>query len=196
MEEEIKIEKYPGWAVPVLAVLVIFQTIVLASSRVVPVRQSTSAPFPAAVKSEASLVRLSFSPSGISLKKGESAKVDLILVPKKGLRVDGIDIALSFDPKLVEVTAVATPKLFSFVSQQKGRQTEGKVYITFLEEKEEGLLVSNNMVLLTVTLKGKTAGTSSLSFIKSEEGPTTVIAENKTSKKIVFDQEDLQVAVY
>jgi len=200
MEEDVKTtKKYPDWVVPVLALLVIFQTVVLASYQIPalsPVKPNTLVPSPAVVKDKASLARLSFSPSGISLKKGESAKVDLILVPEKAIRVDGLDVGLSYDPKMLEVTTVATPKLFSFVSQQKGKEAEGKIYTTLLEEKEEGLLINTNTVLLTVTLKGKTAGTSNLSFIKAEEGPTTVIVENKTSKKIAFDQEDLQVVVY
>lgn len=191
--------RYHDWLIPILAVLVIFQTLILASTLskkdsfsrlkgLVPVGESKIVP--------GSLAKLHFVPSGVSLKKDEVVTVDLFLTPKKPLKLDGADVVLNFDPKILQVTQVTTPKLFSFVSQKKEKENEGKIYLTFLEEKANGLLLAQEVKLLTISLKGKTLGESPLSIVVAEEGPTTVITESKTSKKLVFDQEDLKLVVH
>lgn len=194
-----------GWAIPLLTILIIFQTIVLAgSSRFIPARryqaermkiQPISPVQPLKESKEYSAI-LAFTPSEITLKKGEMASIDLILIPKRELRLDGIDIILTFNPQLIEVSQVTTPKLFSFVSEKKEKEKEGKIYLTFLEEKQSGLLIKEDIKLFTLNIKGKERGTTVLSILTSNEGPTTVITESGTSRRISFEKVNLPVIVH
>ncbi len=202
MEEGAK-QKYSEWLISVLAVLVIFQVIVLvgASFNLLLPRQQTigrtAAPFLITqTRNEEILAKLAFVPANVSLKQGEVSTVDLVLTPQKEIWLDGMDIVLAFDPEVLEVSKVIVPKLFSFVSQKKDKVQEGKIYATFLEEDSDGLSIKENTKLLSLTIKGKALGTSNLSILTAEEGPTTVLVENGTSKKITFDQQDLKVTVY
>ena len=202
MEEGAK-QEYSEWLIPVLAVLVIFQAIVLVGGSfnlLLPRQQATgrtAAPFLITqTKNEEILAKLAFVPANVSLKQGEVSTVDLVLTLQKEIRFDGIDAVLVFDPEVFEVSNVTVSKLFSFVSQKKDKVQEGKIYTTFLEEDSDGLSLKENTKLLSLTIKGKASGTSNLSILTAKEGPTTVLVENGTSQKITFDQQDLKVTVY
>jgi len=202
MEERAK-QKYSEWLISVLAVLVIFQAIVLVGASfdlLLPRQQATgkaTAPFLITqTKNEEILAKLAFVPANVSLKQGEVSTVDLVLTPQREIRLDGMDVVLVFDPEVFEVSSVTVPKLFSFVSQKKDKVQGGKIYATFLEEDSDGLSIKENTKLLSLTIKGKALGTSNLSILTAEEGPTTVLVENGTSQKITFDKEDLKVTVY
>lgn len=204
MEE--KNETKRSWVVPALLIVVVFQTIISIKTgffSFLSRKQSSGTmkiepfvPVPQVEEGKEASVKLTFVPSGISLKKNEVANIDLILTPKRDVRIDGVDIILNYDPKAIEITQVTTPKLFSFVSEKKEKEKEGKVYLTFLEEKSSGLLFKGGTKLVTLSLKGKSLGTSDLSIVTSTEGPTTVIAENGTSRRILFDRGSLKIVVY
>lgn len=195
-EKENIMQKYSGWLVPVLAILVIFQTVVLISQQkeekptvgYIPVSQ------PEVVK-EAS-VSLAFVPSGASLKKGQTATFDLFLTPKRPLRLDGADVVLGFDPEVLQITQVNTPKLFSLVSQRKENESKGRISLTFLEEQAGGILIDKEAKLLSLTVKGKVAGESGIFITTADQGPSTVLTESGTSKKILFEKGSLKVVVY
>lgn len=191
------LEKHRRWLIPFLCLIVIFQAVALASGpRPLKVASEPSIPTPALQEVQESASVLAFAPSGISLRKGEIANIDLYLTPKRDLRLDGVDVVLGFDPEVVEVTQVTTPKVFSHVTQKKEEKEEGRIYVTFLEEAEAGFLAREPIKLVTLTIRGKKVGEGDFTVITAEEGPTTVIAENKTSQKLAFDKGSLKVIVY
>lgn len=192
------VEKYHGWLIPVLALLVIFQTATLLSSQTTAPTKTTE-PFvglPTVEVASQSTVGLSFIPSGVSLRTNETINVDLILTPKKSLRLDGMDVVLSFDPAIVQISQVITPKLFSFVSENKEKEKEGKIYLTLLEEGQNGLAISEETKIVTLVIKAKQVGESLISIVTADDGPSTVITENQTSKKILFDKGKAKIVVY
>lgn len=191
-----KSKNYSPWTIPVLALLLILLVAALIGPgsswlNKLPWKLETNKEMPR----EAS-VKFSFSPKSIYLKEGKTMNVDLILASKKEVRLDGADITLIFDPKVLEITQVVPGKVFSFVSQKKEKEREGRISMTFLEEKTNGVLIKDEVKLATLTIKGRAFGTGDLSVLISDEGPTTVIAESETSRKIVFDRESLAVVVY
>ena len=203
-----KSKTYYQWIIPILALLLIFQVVVLigppASTMLKALRAGpglswlNSLPRQQETKeaSREASVKFSFSPKSIYLKEGKTMSVDLILVPKREIRLDGADITLTFDPKILEVTQVVPGNVFSFVSQKKEKEREGKISMTFLEEKTNGVVIKDEVKLATLTIKGRAFGNGDLSVLNSDEGPTTVIAESGTSRKIAFDREDMKVVVY
>lgn len=191
-------KKYADWLIPVLALLVIFQAVALLSEKTV-VKQTTPLPYLPLTEVELAqeaVVELAFVPSGVSIRKGESMTVDVFLTPKKALQLDGVDLALEFVPEALQITQINTPKVFSLVSQKRENEKDGRIYVTFLEEKAGGLAINTPVKLATLTLKGKTVGESTISILTAAKGPSTVITESGTSKKISFDKGSLRVAIY
>lgn len=197
MENKTAQAGYFSWLIPVLSLLVIFQAVVLV--RQMGKSKSAVAPYiqvPAPEGAEEASVSLSFVPSGVAIKEGETTDVDLIITPKKALRLDGADIVVSFDPEVLQVLKVSTSKLFSLVSQNRESEKVGRVYVTFLEEAAGGILIDKEVKFLTLTIKGKETGEGMIEILSAKQGATTVITENGTSKKILFDKGNLKVVVY
>jgi hypothetical protein len=145
-------------------------------------------------ESDKSLVKLAFSPSAVYVRKDETASIDLVLTPKKSLRLDGADIVLSYDPTLIEVVEISTPKLFSLVTQRKTDEKSGRIYLTFLEEKEGGLLLSQESKLLSLRIKAGTPGKGEITILSGDGG--TVLTESGSSQKTAFDKGNIKVVTY
>lgn len=176
-----------SWFIPLLALWLIFLvamvTLCLSKQRVPE-------------KKEEVLTALRFVPANLNLKKGETWTVAIKLRPPKPLSLDGVDVVLEFDPSLVEIKNIVMPKLFSFFSQNKINEEKGRVALTFLEEKEGGLKIENEVLLSTITILAKKSGKGEIKILSAEEGPTTVITETSTSRQIPFKQENLKVVIF
>lgn len=187
-------EKFGKWIIAVLCLLVVFQAVVLVLSFYLsPLKKATESGSVSPEKQ--TLAKLTFTPSQATIKKNESVSVDVVLTPKKEIKLDGADIVLSFSPQVLQITQVTTSEIFSFVFQKKEKEKEGKIYLTFLEEKSGGLLVKSSVKLLTLTIKGKATGTGEIAVLTAGEGPTSVITESETSRKLPFDYENFKVTV-
>lgn len=186
-----------NWPIPVLCLVVIFQSVIIAThvgkDKTVSKSGSKEVPVVTIEEAKQSQLKLSFVPSGISLQKGETAGVDLVLTPKRILRLDGIDMALAFNSKTLEIVKVTTFKNFSLVTENREVE-KGKIYLTFLEEKEEGFFVDKPIKLITLTVKAKETGEGTISVLKGE-APSTVIVENRSSKELEFDPGLLKIIV-
>jgi len=190
---------YHPWKIPILALLLIILVVVLlgpGSSWLNKLPWKFQANSGSKGMPPEAPVKFTFSPKSIYLKEGKTINVDLILVSKKEVKLDGADIILTFDPKILEVTQIVPGKVFSSVSQKREKERGGRVSITFLEEKTNGVLIKDEVKLATLVVKGRDFGNGELSVLSSDEGLTTVIAESGTSRKIVFDRESLAVVVY
>ncbi|MGI5825821.1 MAG: cohesin domain-containing protein [Patescibacteria group bacterium] len=186
-----------NWLIPILCLVVIFQSVVIATyaRKSEPVSEDDPKGIPTVTveEREQSQLKLSFVPSGISVQKGETVNVDLVLAPKRALRLDGIDMVLAFDSKILEVIKLATHKNFTSVTENREVQ-KGILNLTFLEEKEEGFLVDRPVRLVTLTIKAKEVGEGTVTLLR-QEGFSTVIVENRSSKKLEFDQGLLKIIV-
>jgi len=176
--------KKKKWLIPGLCLVVIFSGLFIGTKQR-PAEQVSVPPSAGAV--------FGFLPSKIALNKNEEIPVKLFLVPEKGLYLDGIDVLLSFDPKAVEVTKVVPEKIFSFSFFRREDLAKGKISVTFLEEKKDGVLLEDQSTLLTIFLKAKEPSSSEISVVWAEKGSSTVITQTKTSQKILFDSQKLLI---
>lgn len=191
-----KSKNYSPWTISVLAFLFILLVVAFLGPGLSWLNKVQQNPKTKKEVSQEASVKFSFSPKSIYLKEGKIMSVDLILASRKEVRLDGADITLTFDPKILEVTEVVPSKVFSFASQKREKEREGKISVTFLEEKTNGVLIKDEVKLATLTIEGRAFGTGDFSVLSSDEGPTTVVAESGTSRKISFDSEKLKVVVY
>ncbi len=185
------------WLIPILSLVVIGQAVVLVSQMRKGSLPKRLEYIPTAKIQEVSgaAVGLAFVPGGASIRKGETASFDLVLSPKRKLRLDGVRLVLNFNPEQTQLLQVTTPRLFSSVSQDRAGEEEGRILLTFLEEGSEGLWFDKPTKLLTLTLKGVKAGEAEVSVVTEGEGPQTVVTETGSSKKILFDRGNLKLVI-
>lgn len=186
------------WLIPILSLVIIFQAVFLVNrlKRNAPPKQLAYIPAPELQEVGGAAVKLTFAPGGASIRKGETASFDLVLSPKRKLRLDGIRLVLNFDSQLAELTQITTDRLFSSVTQNREGEKEGKILLTFLEENPGGYWLDKGVKLLTLTLKGLKTGESEVAVIVEGEGPQTVITESGSSKKILFDRGNLKLVIH
>ncbi len=183
----------------ILVILAIALTVVMAKKQsngsIIP--KSTFPVSKNAVSSKAVVPQATvlFVPQSVTLKKGDKSSVDVSIDFQKELRLDGLDLLLVFDPKLIEVSEVVPSKLFSSTFIRQEELAKGRISVTFLEENGGGILVNSKNKILSFTLKGKAKGAGSIEIVSAEKGATTVITESNTSKKVPFDTNNLKVVV-
>ena len=191
-------QNYFYLVIPLLALTVIFGAVVLF---VYPQSRKQVSKLPSTETGQVQQAttpkaRLSFLPEKIGMDNGKKISVDLNLDFSVDTRLDGADIILTFDPKLVEVSEVVPGKLFSFVSQRKNELSNGRVSVTFLEEKGGGVLVKKGRnKILSLSLSAKAVGEGKMEIIVAERGATTVLTESGTSKKIDFNALPLEIVI-
>lgn len=113
------------------------------------------------------------SPPSSTQSTGSEFTVDL-LIDTAGKVVSGADVKFSFDVGVMEAIDIIGGSFFPEVSHNI---YSGTIYISgvFTDESE---YKSGAGKLATLTLKGKTAGTSSLSFVCTNQGTDTNIWDN------------------
>jgi len=182
------------WLIPLLCLLVIFGTVAVAG--IVNPSENEDKTIEKTSQSQPTIQAkavFSFSPTALSLKEGESGTFDLNIFLGEEIFLDGVDIVLTFDPQIVEITEVVPSEIFSFNNFRKEDLSKGRISITFLEERGGGAVISGLNKLATVNLKAKKAGQSEISILKAEKGATTVVVESGTSKKIEFNAQNLTI---
>jgi hypothetical protein len=185
------------WLILTLSLLVILQAVILVkqTKKNAPAEPPAYIPAPQIEEVSGASVKLTFVPGGAAIRKGETVSFDLFLTPKRRLRLDGVRLVLNFNPEQAQLTQIVTPRLFSSVAQDREGEKNGRILLTFLEEKPEGLWFDKATKLLTLTLQGKKAGETTVTVVAEGEGPQTVITESGSSKKILFDRGNLKLVV-
>lgn len=194
--------KYSDWLIPVLCVLVIFQTAMLLSDearqKIALVAQNVllvgsqvkSTPTTEPVAAQIQLV-----PQTVKAIKGKPAVVEVWLKPNKPVNLGGMDLVLKFDPQMAGVTKIEPQKVFSLVLPNRQSEKSGRLFVTYLDESGKGVLIGQGVKLLILTLTPKQAGILKLSLVSSTEGATTVLAEKTSSKSLPFVSNDLLITV-
>ncbi len=183
-------KKNPAYFLPLLCFVVILATTIFAVSPRSSLKLSSALGLPKPttsplISSFDTKAVFNFSPSELSLVKGEEQTVAFSLLLPRQISLDGVNVILAFDPQKVVVTKVVSEKAFSFSSVNQD-PVLGEISLTFLEEKGNGVALSGQVKLAEITLKPKTSGSSEIAVVEAEKGPSSVITQTKTSKKLAF----------
>ncbi|MFH1561044.1 MAG: hypothetical protein ABID04_00490 [Patescibacteria group bacterium] len=189
--------KKAKWLVPVLAVLVIFECVLVVdkvSKRQVG-NEATPSGQPTLIEELESEPRVSLmfrSPQAVAV--GQPTEVQIIMTPLEKVALDGVDLVFEYDPEYLEITGTVPSSDFSLVSRNWIEPEKQRVVVSMLEmDKPEGVVFEpgQETVLLTVSVTAQKAGASSLNLVGVEDKAGTVLAENTTAKKVPFTSEEL-----
>lgn len=191
MTEESK--KYPEVLIWLLTVVVIFQSVFIVKtfdkvSELKPLDKNFS-------EDQKAEIRFSFEPSKIDLKKGESTRVDLVLTPGKKVNVSGMDIILTFDPGLIQISQSEIYKILPTVIANNENEVKGRIGWTYLNEKVEPVWLNTATNVLSLTVKGKSQGKGKITVLQEEKLASTVVVEDVTARKIPFAAGELEITV-
>lgn len=186
--------KYPDYFIWLLAGVVILLAVFTADSLV----SSKNSWFLSAgpnIQQSSSEINFYFSPNTLNLKQGESKKVDLYLNPSRKIGIAGIDVILNFDPEKVQISQAEIIKVLPMVIANKANLINGQVGWTYLNNKDQKYFFESPVKIVSLTVKGISAGESKINFLTASEKATTVITEDATARKIPFTAGKLKVNI-
>lgn len=150
-----------------------------------PVPSSVPVPTPPPLMVEKS-ASLTFEPAAVSLAVGETTDVK-VLLDLASFASTTYQAKIAFDPAAVEIIDAN--------ADTRGTQIGAGLYATYPVNEVDstkgivsllgfsmnrGEEVTGSGTLLTITLKGKAAGTSTLSFVRDPEAETQVILKDES----------------
>jgi len=201
--QENKIIKF---LIPVIAVLVVFESIVLVTNldkgaKTNNIVSNTSVVTPEATAAgqivETPVVEMVFETASQEMKVGKSYKVNLNVVAKKDLMVDGVETYVKYDPSLVTVSGLVSNAKLPKATVSKIDQQNGMIENVILVDAKGGYKLAQDAInpVLSFSVTPKKVGTASfeISTGNSSKDFVTLIVENATSKQLVFSSNKLEI---
>lgn len=185
------------WLIPVLAILVIFESILIVQrlSR----KASDQLPGESGLPSlpEKEMVVIAFGGLNEAVV-GQESEVAVAMVPLKSVALDGIDVLIEYDPEYLEIVGTDPSERFSYLARNWIEPDKKRILVSMVETDlpagvnfEPGEEVNLVVIRYLPFQKGKTG----FRIIGSETEAGTVLAENGTAAKIPFSSEDFGLTI-
>jgi len=192
--------------IPIIAVVVVFESIVLVTNldkglkTNTDTKNTTEATDSAAVQNlvkEESVVELVFATDSKEMKVGKSYKVELNMMGKQDLMVDGIETYIKYDPSLVTVSGLVSNSKLPKATISKVDAKNGMIGNAVLIDEKSGYKVEQNKINLILSFNVTPKKEGEISFEvnsgNSNEEFATMIIENTTGKQLVFSSNKLDI---
>lgn len=174
--------KKTKWLIPLLALLVIFESILVVERLSKKIKQE---------------VMISWQGEG-QIKSGEEGEVKVVMTPLKNLALDGIDVLIEYDPEYLEIIGTNPSDRFSYLARNWIEPEKKRILVSMLEtDRLEGVNfeAGEEVVLLTIKYVALRPGTTQLKIIGGEDQAGTVLAENGTAQKVSYTSEDFVIKI-
>jgi len=188
--------------VPVIAVVVIFESVMLVSSleknnTSTMVVNNVTPVVTVVEKQKVNSFDVSFSIDETQMKIGKKYKVSVKLMPKDIYNLNALDLYVKFDPDMVEVSNLVSSKDLETPVLIKVSDKKNVVAMNYLFADKEGAPFNKDreVVILTFTVTPKTAGNSSfeISTGDSDGDSVTMFVDKNTSEGLFFTSNKLDV---
>jgi hypothetical protein len=195
--------------IPLVAAVVVFESIVLVTNLDKGVKTNSdttnkteatdSAVVQTPVVEEESVADLVFATASKEMKVGKSYKVELNIIGRKDLMIDGIETYVKYDPSLVTVSNLVSNPQFPKSTLSKIDNKSGLISNVVLIDEKAGYKIGKdltNLVLsFTVVLKKEGETSFEISSGNGNKEFVTMIVENATSKSLTFSNNKLDINV-
>lgn len=187
--------------IPVIAVIVIFESVVLVSNleknTTATVVNEVTPTVTVAEEKRVTAFDVNFSTDETQMKIGKKYKVSVNLVPKDGYNLNALDLYVKFDPAMVTVSNLVSSKELSTPDLIKVSDKKDVIAMNYLFTEKEGVVFTKDkgVLLLTFTVTPKAAGNSSfeISTGDSEGDSVTMFVDKNTSEGLFFTSNKLEI---
>jgi hypothetical protein len=189
--------------VPIIAVVVIFESIMLVSSLEKQTQVSVSNSNVATESAEPSksietpVINLTFITTSTDIKVGKSYKVELDLMGNDNIFVDGIETYIKYNPELVTVSGLVSSDKLPKANLSKIDNENGVIKNIILIDDKAGYKIIKDQVnkILTFNVVPKKEGLIEfeISSSNTDKKFVTMIVETATSKVLNFSSSKLEI---
>lgn len=188
--------------IPVVAVIIIFESVMLVSNlsdkttntkvASVPSEKVEVTPVP-----EINACDLIFVTETKDMKIGKSYKVELNLMANKDFFADGVETYIKYDPKLVTVSALVSGSELPKANLTKIDSQNGIIKNIILVDDSKGyqMIKNGSTQVLSFNVTPKKTGLIELEISSgnADKQFATIIVENATSKSLTFSSNKLKI---
>ncbi len=188
--------------VPVIAVIIIVESIVLVSSLEKSTKMTTvvdkATPTVTVIEEEkVNSFDINFSTDETQMKIGKKYKVLVKLTPKDNYDLDALDLYVKFDPSMVNISNLVSSKDLVTPALIKVSDKKDVIVMNYLFVDKDGMAFAkdNEMTLLTFNVTPKIAGLSSfeISTGDSEGNSVTMFVDKNTNSGLFFTSSKLEI---
>lgn len=181
----------------VLGIVVLFEAVYAIRSITSPVSPASPSPLPVRkVNTQLTPAKISLSASKTSFKVNEAVPVS-VMVDTGGRTIDGVDLIVKFDPKILEATAggLIKGKILDEYPLKSVDINKSLIYISGVSNSKNGFGGTGQFAL--INFKAKSAGRTSLTigFIKNGETTDSNLVEIGASKDVLDQVNNLELEV-
>jgi len=189
--------------VPVIAVVIIFESVVLVSN----LEKSTTAIVvsnvtPTVTVTEEKKINsfdVNFSTAETQMKIGKKYKVSVKLTPKENYNLNALDLYVKFDPAMVAVSSLVSSEDLVTPDLIKVSDKKNVVALNYLFTDKNGMAFTKDkeVTVLTFTVTPKVTGSSffEISTGDSEGDSVTMFVDKNTSKGLFFTGSKLEFLI-
>ena len=188
--------KKAKWLIPLLALLVIFESILVVERLSKKVSQEERSSLPVELKEEEP-VMISWEGEN-QIVAGEEGEVKVVMTTLKNLALDGIDVLIEYDPEYLEIIGTDPSDRFSYLARNWIEPEKKRILVSMLEtDLPEGVSfeAGEGVTLLTIKYTALKSGKTKLKIIGGDDQAGTVLAENGTAQKIPFTSEEFMIKI-
>ncbi|MDD4972669.1 MAG: cohesin domain-containing protein [Paludibacter sp.] len=189
--------------IPLVAVVVVFESIVLVTNLEKGTKVDSNSQVADSIENqiqEADSVELVFATDNQEMKVGKTYSVSLDMMGKESKNIDAIELYISFDPEMVNLTGLTFPNknlpepTFSKVSDVKN-----VIVVSYLISDVGGFVLNkdevNSLVAFKVTPKKEGNISFGISTGDDDNQSTTMFVENSTGSSLGFSSNRLEISV-
>lgn len=187
--------------IPVIAVIVIFESVVLVSNlekgTTMTVVNEVTPTVTVTEEKKIAAFDVSFLTDETQMKVGKKYKVSVNLVPKNDYSLNALDLYVKFDPALVTISNLVSSNDLATPDLIKVSDKKDVIAVNYLFADKEGVVFvkDKGMILLTFTVTPKSTGNSSfeISTGDNDGDSVTMFVDKNTSKDLFFTSNKLEI---
>ena len=185
--------------IPVIAVVVIFESVILVSNLEKNTNSAVVSDVTPTVTEEEKInsFDVNFSTDETQMKVGKKYKVSVKLMPKDSYNLNALDLYVKFDPAMVTISNLVSSKDLATPDLLKVSDKKDVIAMNYLFVDEDGAAFNKDreVVILTFTVVPKVTGSSyfEVSTGDSEGNSVTMFVDKNTSKSLFFTGNKLEV---
>jgi hypothetical protein len=185
---------------PVVAIIIIFESIVLVSNleknsnnnivvnEVTPTITTTE---------KKTAFDINFSTDETQLKVGKKYKVSVNLMPKDNYNLNALDLFVKYDPATITISNLVSAKELETPDLIKISDKKNVVALNYLFTAKDGMIFTKDklVTVLTFTMTPKTSGNSNLEISTGDANgdSVTMLVDKSTSKSLLFTSNKLDL---
>lgn len=186
------------WLVPVLALLVIFESVFIVQKLSQQQtgdweEENTRLSLPTSLQPSEKQQTVLALKGGSNVEIGSQGEVSVVMTPFEQLALDGVDVLVEYDADYIDILGTDPSDRFSRVGRNWVEPEKNRVLVTLVQlDQAVNFEAGQEMTLLTLSYRALKKGKTSLKLKQADAGGTNLVG---LGKEYPFQTEDLSLTI-